>query len=64
MENSEDLRQVLEAIDKAHSQQKCVVLELTLSIEGQEEADPMTLEFEIMPPIEKTADKPKGKKKR
>ena len=64
MENSEDLRQVLEAIDKAHSQQKSVVIATTFSIPADETFESMTLEFELLPPTFRLADKQKGKKKR
>ncbi len=48
-----------DAVDRAHKHQKSVVLAMTLSIEGQEEADPMTVEFELLPPMDKTTDKTK-----
>ena len=64
MTSAKDLLRVFEAIDKAHLQQRSVVLALTLSIEGQEKPEPMILEFEIMALTPELTDKPKGKKKR
>jgi hypothetical protein len=64
MENSDDLIQILKAIQTAHSQQKSVVLALTFSIPADETFESMTLEFELLPPTFKLADKRKGKKKR
>ena len=51
------LHHFLNSVDRAHRCQKAVVLALTLSIEGQEEPDPMTVEFEILPAEPKTTDK-------
>lgn len=64
METAKDLLQVIEAIDRAHSQQKSVVIATTISIPTDETFEPMTLEFEISPPTPELADKQKGKKKR
>ena len=51
------LHHFLDSVDRAHRHQKSVVLALTLSIEGQEEPDPLTVEFEILPSVPKTTDK-------
>ena len=56
------LHNFLDSVDRAHRHQKSVVLALTLSIEGQEEPDPLTVEFEILPSKDKTTDKTKGGK--
>ena len=56
------LHHFLDSVDRAHRHQKSVVLALTLSIEGQEEPDPLTVEFEILPSKDKTTDKTKGGK--
>ena len=56
------LHHFLDSVDRAHRHQKSVVLALTLSIEGQEEPDPLTVEFEILPSVPKTTDKTKGGK--
>ena len=64
MENSEDLPQILKAIQRAHSQQQSVVIATTFSIPADETFESMTLEFELLPPTFKLADKRKGKKKR
>lgn len=64
MENSDDLIEILKAIQTAHSQQQSVLMTSTFSIPADETVEPMTLEIEIMPPTFKLADKPKGKKKR
>ena len=50
------LHHFLDSVDRAHRHQKSVVLALTLSIEGQEEPDPLTVEFEILPSKDKTTD--------
>lgn len=64
MDKSSNLLHFLQAIDRAHQQQKSLLFALTASIEGQEASEPMTLEFEIMPPILEVTDKRKrGKKK-
>ena len=65
METAKDLLQVIEAIDRAHSQQKSVVIAATISIPADETFEPMTLEFAISPPTAELADKlPKQEKKR
>ena len=51
------LHHFLDSVDRAHRHQKSVVLALTLSIEGQEEPNPLTVEFEILPSKDKTTDK-------
>jgi hypothetical protein len=53
------LHHFLDSVDRAHRCPKSVVLALTLSIEGQEEGNPLTVEFELLPPMEKTTDKTK-----
>ena len=64
MENSEDLIQILKAIQRAHSQQQSVVIATTFSIPADETFESMTLEFEILPPTLEPTDKPKQEKKR
>jgi hypothetical protein len=59
MAKTNPLHHFFDAVDRAHKYQKPVVLALTLSIEGHEEADPMTVEFELLPPMDKTTDKTK-----
>jgi hypothetical protein len=39
-----------------------VVMALTLSIEGQKETGPLTVEFELLPPMDKTTDTNKRRK--
>ena len=56
------LHHFLDSVDRAHRSQKSVVLALTLSIEGQEEENPLTVEFELLPPMSKTTDKTKRRK--
>lgn len=51
------LHHFLNSVDRAHRCQKAVVLALTLSIEGQDEGNPLTVEFEILPSKDKTTDK-------
>jgi len=58
------LHHFLDSVDRAHKHQKSVVLALTLSIEGQKETEPMTVEFELLPPMDKTTDKTNGGKKK
>ena len=62
MSKANYLHHFLDSVDRAHRHQKSVVLALTLSIEGQEEPDPLTVEFEILPSKDKTTDKTKGGK--
>ena len=50
------LHHFLDSVDRAHRHQKSVVLALTLSIEGQDEENPLTVEFEILPSVPKTTD--------
>ncbi len=59
MAKTNPLHHFLNSVDRALQHQKSVVLALNLSIEGQEEADPMTVEFELLPPIETSTDKTK-----
>lgn len=63
MENSDDLIQILKATQRAHSQQQSVIVTSTFSIPADETFESMTLEFELLPPTFKLADKRKGKKK-
>ncbi len=58
------LHHFLDSVDRAHRCQKSVVVALTLSIEGQEETDPLTVEFELLPPMDKTTDKTKRNHKK
>jgi hypothetical protein len=64
MAKANPLHHFLNSVDRAHKHQKSVVLEMTLSIEGQEEANPMTVEFELLPPMDKTTDKTKRNNKK
>lgn len=64
MDTAKNLLQVFEAIDKAHLQQKSVVLSFTLSVDGKDEPEPLSLEFEIMPPTPELTDKAKKEKKK
>ena len=64
MGKASNLLHFLHAIDRAHQHQKSLLFALTASIEGQEASDPLTLEFEIMPPVLELTDKRKrGKRK-
>ena len=54
----------LDAVDRAHKHQKSVVLALTLSIDGHEDPDTLTVEFEILPSVPKTTDKGKRNNKK
>ena len=56
------LHHFLDSVDRAHKHQKSVVLALTLSIEGQDEENPLTVEFEILPSKDKTTDTNKRRK--
>ena len=58
------LHHFFDAVDRAHKHQKLVVMALTLSIEGQEEENPLTVEFELLPPMDKTTDKTKRNNKK
>ena len=58
------LQHFLDSVDRAHKHQKLVVMALTLSIEGQKETEPMTVEFELLPPMSKTTDKTKRNHKK
>ena len=58
------LHYFLDSVDRAHKHQKSVVLGLTLSIEGQYEENPLTVEFEILPSVAKTTDKTKRNHKK
>ena len=62
MAKQSNLHHFLDSVDRAHKHQKSVLLSMTLSIEGQEEPDPLTLEFEILPAEPKHTDKTKGDK--
>ena len=64
MSNPRPIQHFFDAVDRAHKHQKLVVMALTLSIEGQEEADPLTVEFELLPPMSKTTDKTKRNHKK
>ena len=64
MSNPRPIQHFFDAVDRAHKHQKPVVMALTLSIEGQEEADPLTVEFELLPPMSKTTDKTKRNHKK
>ena len=59
MAKANPLSHFFDAVDRAHKYQKPVVLAMTLSIEGQEEANPLTVEYELLPPMDKTTDKTK-----
>ena len=58
------LHHFLDSVDRAHKHQKSVVLGLSLSIEGQDEEIPLTVEFEILPSVPNTTDKTKGGRKK
>ena len=64
MSNPRPIQHFFDAVDRAHKHQKLVVMALTLSIEGQKETEPMTVEFELLPPMDKTTDKTNGGKKK
>ncbi len=64
MAKANPLHHFFDAVDIAHKHQKSVVLAMTLSIEGQEEANPLTVEFELLPPMDKTTDKTKRNNKK
>jgi hypothetical protein len=64
MAKANPLHHFFHAVDRAHKHQKLVVMALTLSIEGDNEADPLTVEFELLPPMEKTTDKTKRNNKK
>jgi hypothetical protein len=64
MANANYLHHFLNSVDIAHKHQKSVVLAMTLSIEGDNEADPLTVEFELLPPMSKTTDKTKRNNKK
>lgn len=57
MKSAKQLQHFFDAVDRAQEQQTSVVLSITLALEGQEHVEPMTLEFEILPPTYKTTDK-------
>jgi hypothetical protein len=63
MGKASNLQHFINAIDRAHQQQKSLLFALTASIEGQEASEPLTLEFEIMPPILEVTDKRKRGKR-
>ena len=62
MSNPRPIQHFLDSVDRAHKHQKLVVLALTLSIEGDNETEPMTVEFELLPPMDKTTDTNKRRK--
>jgi len=64
MSNPRPIQHFFDSVDRAHKHQKLVVLALTLSIEGQEEENPLTVEFELLPPMDKTTDKGKRNHKK
>ena len=64
MAKTNNLQHIFHAVDRAHRCQKSVVLGLSLSIEGQDEENPLTVEFEILPSKDKTTDKTKGDRKK
>ena len=64
MPKANNLHHFFNSVDRAHRRQKSVVLALTLSIEGQEDPDPLTVEFEILPSKDKTTDKTKRNHKK
>ena len=64
MTNSKSLSHFFDAMDRLLVQQSSVVLSITLALEDQEDMEPMTLEFEILPPTLDPTDKPNPKKKR
>jgi hypothetical protein len=64
MSNPRPIQHFFDAVDRAHKHQKLVVMALTLSIEGQKETDPLTVEFELLPPMDKTTDKTKRNHKK
>ena len=64
MPKANNLHHFFNSVDRAHRLQKSVVLALTLSIDGHENPDPLTVEFEILPSKDKTTDKGKRNSKR
>jgi len=64
MSNPRPIQHFFNAVDRAHKHQKLVVMALTLSIEGQDEENPLTVEFELLPPMSKTTDKTKRSNKK
>ena len=56
MKSAKQLQHFFDAVDRAQEQQTSVVLSITLALEGQEHVEPMTLEFEILPPTYKMTD--------
>ena len=64
MGKASNLQHFINAIDRAHQRQESFLFALTTSLDGQEASEPLTLEFEIMPPILEVTDKRKrGKRK-
>jgi hypothetical protein len=64
MGKASNLLHFLHAIDRAHQLQKSFLFALTTSLDAQEASEPLTLEFEIMPPTLELTDKSKGRKKK
>lgn len=62
MAKTNNLHHFFHAVDRAHRCQKSVVLGLSLSIEGQDEENPLTVEFEILPSKDKTTDSNRRRK--
>lgn len=63
MKSAKQLQHFFDAVDRAQEQQTSVVLSITLALEGQEHVEPMTLEFEILPPTYKMTDTKKKSNK-
>jgi hypothetical protein len=63
MTSAKQLQHFLNAMDRAQKQQSSVVLSITLDLLDVKDAKPITLEFELLPPTFKLADKPKQEKK-
>ena len=57
MKSAKQLQHFFDAVDRAQEQQTSVVVSITLALEGQEHVEPMTLEFEILPPTYELTDK-------
>jgi hypothetical protein len=56
VKSAKQLQHFFDAVDRAQEQQTSVVLSITLALEGQEHVEPMTLEFEILPPTYELTD--------
>ena len=59
MKSAKQIQHFFDAVDRAQEHQSSVVLSITLALEGQEHVEPMTLEFEILPPSCELTDKKK-----